>query len=200
MSHKIICISREFGSGGHIIGANIAKELGIGFYDKNLLEIAVKYGEIKSGALDRADEKATRPWFYKLLYEGNDRVEKEKPASETLFQLQRDVIKKIAQREDCVIAGRCCADTLQNEDVKMLSVYILAPTEYRIQRKMEQEQITEMQATVLVRRVDKERESYYNYYTHKEWGNPLNYDLCLNSERIGTAKIVEILKDCYEKM
>lgn len=200
MAHKIICISREFGSGGHIIGETLAKNLGIGFYDRNLLDMAVNYGEITSGALDKADEKATKPWFYRLLYEGNDKVEKEKPASETLFQLQRDVIKEIAAKEDCVIIGRCSAETLKEEDAKVMNVYIVAPLEYRIRHKMIQEKLSEKETAILTRRVDKEREYYYNFYTNKEWGNPLNYDMTLNSEKLGEEKIIEILTDCYHHL
>ncbi len=107
MSHKIICIDRACGSGGHNIGRIAAKELGINLYDSNLIELAKEYGGITSHILDNVDEKATNPLFYKLLCEGNENVDPERPATEALFLLESKVIRKLAATEDCIILGRC---------------------------------------------------------------------------------------------
>ena len=103
MAHRIICISRACGSGGKVIGQKVASKLGIGFYDSNLLDMAKEHGGISSTSLDKADEKATNPFYFKPLYEGNENVEKERPATETLFQLQSAVIRQIASEEDCAV-------------------------------------------------------------------------------------------------
>mgnify|MGYP000780665546 FL=1 len=104
MAHKVICINRRCGSGGHIIGEMVANQLGIKYYDKNLLTLALEYGGLtESKEYQNADEKATNSAFYRLLYEGNEKVEKGKPATDTLFQLQRDLMREIVQKEDCVI-------------------------------------------------------------------------------------------------
>lgn len=197
MAHKIICIERECGSGGHIIGELVAKELGISYYDKNLLELAGQYGDISLETLKHADEKATNPFYYKQLYEGNENVKKGHPANETLFHLQRDVLRKIAAKEDCVIVGRCADVILQKQDVSMVNVFIYSPLEMRIHREMANDHLSRKQALALIRRVDKKRMNYYRYFTKREWGNPHNYDLTLNSGALGLEKCVSILCDYY---
>lgn len=92
MRHKIICIDRMCGSGGKEIGRLVSKKLGIGFHDSNLLELAKEHGGITSSSLDDSDEKATNPFYYKLIYEGNENVKQEQPATEMLFHLQSAVI------------------------------------------------------------------------------------------------------------
>ena len=201
MAHKVICINRRCGSGGHIIGEMVANQLGIKYYDKNLLTLALEYGGLtESKEYQNADEKATNSAFYRLLYEGNEMVEKGKPATDTLFQLQRDLMREIVQKEDCVIVGRCADFILENDDVNLLSVFVTASLEYRVNHLMEIDHLNKRQALAQAKKIDKRRESYYHYFTKREWKDAKHYDLLLNSQRLGFDKCTKLLCDYYQNI
>lgn len=200
MSHRIICIDRACGSGGKVIGQMTAQKLGIGFYDSNLLNLAKERGGISSKSLDKSDEKATNPFYYKLLYEGNENVKQERPATEMLFQLQSDVIKQIAMQEDCVIVGRCADFILKDMDVKTLSIFISSPLSQRIIREMEVDHLSRSKAKVFIRKTNKRRSSYYNYFSKGEWGKKNTYDLILNSSKLGLEGASDALCALYQSI
>lgn len=196
MAHKVICINRRCGSGGHIIGEMVANELGIKYYDRNLLDLALEYGGLdKSDEFHRADEKATNAAFYRLQYKGNEKVDKGKPINDTLFQLQRDFMREIAQKEDCVLVGRCADFILDRNKVDVLSVFITAPFDFRVKNIMEQNNLNKRQAIVHTKRTDKRREDYYHYFTKQEWKNNKNYEMVLNSQTLGLNRCTKLL--CY---
>lgn len=198
MRHKIICIDRMCGSGGKEIGRMVSKKLGIGFHDSNLLELAKEHGGITSDSLDDSDEKATNPFYYKLIYEGNENVKQERPATEILFHLQSAVIQQIAKEEDSVIVGRCADFILKDDDVDILSVFITAPLTDRITREMDVDDMNETQAKKFIRKMDMRRKSYYNYFTKGDWGKKNTYDLVLNSSKLGVEGTVDILCSLYQ--
>lgn len=198
MAHKVICINRLCGSGGHIIGEKVAERLGIGYYDRNLLDMALEYGGISSKSFHNADEKATNPMFYRLHYEGNEKVDKGKPANETVFQLQRDLMREITEQEDCVLIGRCADYILNRSHVNMVSVFVTAPFDFRVMHMMASDDLTRRMAVVQTKKIDKRREDYYRYFTKQEWKNPDNYELMLNSAALGFDKSVDLLCDYYE--
>lgn len=201
MSHFVICIDRACGSGGKVIGHLTAEKLGIGFYDSNLLDLAKEHGGITSNSLDHSDERATNPFFYKLLYEGNENVEPERPATEMLFQLQSAVIKQVTTQEDCVIVGRCADFVLKDiEDVQTLNVFISSPMNHRIEREMEVDNLSRTQAKAFIRKTDKRRSSYYNCFAKGEWGKKNTYDLILNSDSLGIEGTADILCALYKEL
>lgn len=201
MAHKVICINRRCGSGGHIIGEMVANELGIKYYDKNLLDLALEYGGLdKTKQFHRADEKATNSAFYRLQYDGNDRVDKGKPANDTLFQLQRDLMREITQKEDCVLVGRCADYVLDRNVVNMLSVFITAPFDFRVKRIMDENNLSRHQAIIHTKKIDKRREDYYHYFTKQDWKNTKHYQIILNSETLGFQKCSKLLCDCYHNL
>lgn len=201
MKRKIITIGRQCGSGGHIIGELAAKKLGIGYYDRNLLDIAKDYGEISSDILNSVDEKATNPLFYKLVDEGNENVKKELSPEETLFCLQSDVIRGIAKREDCIIVGRCADFILENDDtIDLLKIYCISPLEIRIQREMERNNINLSKAGKQIKKTDKRRGDYYRYFTKRDWQNPQNYDLILNTGNLGIERSVDLLVQYFQHL
>lgn len=201
MAHKVICINRRCGSGGHIIGETVANRLGIKYYDKNLIDMALEYGGLSdSKEYQKADEKATNSAFYRLQYEGNDKVEKGKPATETLFQLQRDLMREITQKEDCVIVGRCADYILEPDKVDFLSVFVTASFEYRVKHMMETDHLNKRQAIVQTKKIDKRRENYYYHFTKREWKDAKHYDILLNSESLGFEKCTRLLCDCYHNL
>lgn len=181
MENKIICIGREFGSGGHEIALRTGSRLGIRVYEKDLFHLACRYGELSEKMMESADERATNPFLYRTVHEGNYHVTRGLPTSEVLFELQSHEIRKIAKRESCVFVGRCADYVLREEKVKLLRVFVRAPLEKRIERKMQQENLTREKAVRLVRKMDKRRKKYYESYTGLAWGSPDGYDLSIDT-------------------
>lgn len=181
MENKIICIAREFGSGGHEIALRTGSRLGIRVYEKDLFHLACRYGELSEKVMESADERATNPFLYRTVHEGNYHVTRGLPTSEVLFELQSHEIRKIAKRESCIFVGRCADYVLREEKVKLLRVFVRAPLEKRIERKMQQENLTREKAVRLVRKMDKRRKKYYEFYTGLAWGSPDGYDLCIDT-------------------
>ena len=138
MGNRIICISRQFGSGGHEISVKTADLLRLRVYEKELVHLACEYGELSESVMSDSDEKATNPYLFRTVHEGNYRVVRGKPTSEVLFALQSHEIRRIARREKCVFVGRCADYVLRDADVRLLRVFVSAPEEQRIARKMEQ--------------------------------------------------------------
>mgnify|MGYP000657055441 len=154
MGNRIICISRQFGSGGHEISVKTADLLRLRVYEKELVHLACEYGELSESVMSDSDEKATNPYLFRTVHEGNYHVVRGKPTSEVLFALQSHEIRRIARREECVFVGRCADYVLRDADVRLLRVFVSAPEEQRIARKMEQEHLTQPQAARLLRKMD----------------------------------------------
>lgn len=197
MGNKIICIGREFGSGGHEIAVRLGTELGIKVYEKNLVHLACKYGDLQASKMESADEKATNPYLFETVHEGNYHVTRGLPTSEVLFALQSHEIKRIAAKESCIFVGRCADYVLQDTDAEVVSVFVFCPAEQRIQRKMAQEKLSHMKAKQLVRKMDLQRKKYYEHYTGTVWGITQSYDLVVNTGEVGIEQAVEIIKARY---
>ena len=197
MSKRIITINRMYGSGGRAIGKALAEELEIGFYDKELIEIAARDKNIPFGDLADVDEKRPGAWSFPVNHE--IQISKDYraiPMNDVLFELQRDIILSLSDKEDCVIVGRCANHILQD---RTLSVFIYAPFETRVKNVMERLDREEKSARKLVKRMDKERRSYYEFFTDEKWLDMGQYDLCIDSSKFTTEEIVKILKEAYER-
>ncbi len=196
---KIITIGRQFGSGGREIGEKLAQKLNYTFYDKNLIILAAEKGGMSQEVLTNADEKAANPWLYAAMSQtGQANINTSFSTNDTLFTLQSQVIKEIAKTENAVIVGRCSDYILRNEDVELLNVFIYAPTEARVKRITKRAQVTEQQALQLIKKTDKQRKCYYDFYTDKKWASHSSYDLNLDSSRFGIDKAVEIIAKAIE--
>lgn len=200
MGNKIICIGREFGSSGHEIAVRAAEKLGIKVYEKNLVHLACKYGELAVKTLEASDEKATNPYLFQTVHEGNYHVARGLPTSEVLFKLQSHEIKRIAKKESCIFVGRCADHVLKDTDAQVLSVFVSAPTENRIRRKMEQESLSHLRAKSTVRKMDLQRKEYYEHYTGKSWGNPKNYDLCINTGEVSIEDAANMIIEKFNAL
>lgn len=200
MGNKIICIAREFGSGGHEIAVKTASQLGIRVYEKDLFHLACKYGELSEKMMESADETATNPYLFQTVHEGNYHVTRGLPTSEVLFQLQSHEIRKIAQQESCIFVGRCADFVLREEDVRMMKVFVRAPVEWRIKRKMQQEHLSREKATHLVHKMDKRRKKYYEFYTGQVWGEPGYYDVCIDTGTTDMEDAVTIICSLYQDL
>ncbi len=198
MGTKVICISREFGSGGHELGVLAGARLGIKVYEKELLHMACRYGDVAEKTLRDSDERATNPFLFQGVFEGNYHVIRGLPTSEVLFSLQSHEIMRIAKREDCIIVGRCADFVLRNEtDVRLLRVFVSAPIAWRIKRKMEQEQLSKDKASRLVKKMDKQRKLYYEHYTGHPWGEPQYYDVNIDVSQAGIETAVDRITQWY---
>lgn len=192
--NKIITIGRQFGSGGREVGEKLAEKLGFAFYDKNLIAIAAEKSGMSCDALNDADEKAANPWLYAAMSQtGQTSFGVNISANDTLFALQSRIIKDIAKSENAVIVGRCSDYILKDEDIELLNVYIYAPREARVKRVMERMNVTEQQAFQLMKRNDKQRKCYYDFYTDRKWSAHENYHMTLNSEKFGIDGTVDII-------
>lgn len=199
MKNRVICIGRQYGSGGHDIGQMLAERLNIPFYDKNLIELASERSGLSREMLEKGEEKKTNQWFYAGM-SGTDMSMGALPPTEITFALQKDIITEAAEKGDCIIVGRCSDVILKALDVTVLSVFIAAPMDARIERIMRKENVDEKGAGALIRKTDKRRKAYYNYNTGLDWGAPDNYDLCINSASVGAEHAVKMLAELYEKM
>ena len=200
MGNRIISISRQFGSGGHEIAIKTAERLGIKVYERELVRLACAYGELPEASVSQADEKATNPYLFRTIHEGNYHVLRGKPTSEVLFALQSHEIKRLAARESCIFVGRCADFVLRDQDVSLLRVFVAAPEAQRFSRKMVQEGLTLAQAARLVRKMDKQREKYYESYTGRIWGDPANYDLYLDTSKYSLDDAAALIAARFEKM
>lgn len=202
---KVITIGRQFGSAGHDIGKMIAEELGYRFYDKELVEMAAKKENISTDAVKDMDEKATSSLLYSLA-SGSFSLRGvvgplyyEMPLNDKLFIAQSDIIKTVAKNENCVIVGRCADYVLEDEeDIELYNVFVHAPMDYRISRVMEALGLTEKQARERINKTDKQRKTYYNYYSNREWGKLSNYDIVANTGKLGIANSAKMIASCIK--
>ena len=200
MAHKIITISRQFGSGGHEIALLLAERLGIKCYDKELIAMAAEHGDLEYKRLRKLDEKAENPWYHEIVHDGNHNVSKGKSAAMVLFNLESAVIKNIARTEDAVIVGRCADFILKDTDTSLLTVFVYAPFESRVLRKMYIENKGQARIEALVRKMDKQRSAYYEAHVGKAWGEADRYDLFFDSSMQTKDEIVGVIIKAYKNL
>lgn len=195
MSIPVITISREYGSGGRAIGEKLAKELGIPFYNKELILMAAKESGLSEEYIKKAEQQKSTSFLYGL-YMGAQQL----PMNDQIFLIQSKIIREIAEKGPCVIVGRCADYVLRDADVRLLRVFVSAPEEQRIARKMEQEHLTQPQAVRLLRKMDKQRRKYYETYTHHVWGDSTNYDLCIDTSTCTLDEAAARIADRFRAM
>lgn len=199
---SIITISREFGSGGREIGQKLAKEFGVPFYDKELLVRASKDSGICEDLFYRNDESHSNSLLYSLVMgtfptNGQGKIRADMPLNHKLFLAQFDAIKKIAEEGPCVIVGRC-ADYVLREEKNVIHFFVNADLASKKKRILERYDIEKDKAFDFIKKTDKNRANYYNYYSDMKWGEAKNYDLCINSSTLGIDGTVKLLKTFIE--
>lgn len=202
--NTIITIGRQFGSGGHEIGEKLALHFGIKYYDKELLTRAAKESGFCEEMMQSHDERPTSSFLYNLVMDTysfgyNSASFVDMPISHKVFLAQFDTIKKIADEGPCVIVGRC-ADYALSEYKNCLNIFIHAEEKCKIKRIMDKysEASTEQKAKDMMIKKDKQRQSYYNYYSSKKWGRADSYDLSINSSILGVDGTVKLLLQYIE--
>lgn len=193
----IITIGRQFGSGGREIGEKLAAHFGIKCYDKELLSLAAKESGICEEMIEVHDERPTSSFLYNLVMDTysfgyNASSFSNMPISHKVFLAQFDTIKKIADEGPCVIVGRC-ADYALNEYDNCLSIFIHSKEDAKTKRIMEKYDLSSTKAKEMMTKKDKQRQSYYNYYSSKKWGRSDTYDLSINSSKLGIDGTVDLI-------
>ena len=203
MGNYIYTIGRELGSGGYTVAKLLAERLGIKLYDKELLAQAAKDSGFCEEIFENHDERPTNSFLYSLVMDtytgGNYSAAPflDMPLNHKVFLAQFETIKKIAEKESCVIVGRC-ADYALEENPNVLSIFIKADMQDRIRRIAKLYDLSDAKAKDKITKIDKQRASYYNYYTSKRWGEVDSYDLCLNSSVFGIDGTVDMIKQAIE--
>lgn len=193
MKKRIITISREFGSGGRFIGEEVAKKLGIAYYDKNIInEIAEKSG-LSPEYIQENAELSPKKGLFAYALAGRDLTGKS--IGDMIYETQRNLILELAEKEPCVIIGRN-ADYILKERKDVLNVFIYGDMPEKIQRITQLYNVNEQEAVKMMRDTDKRRMTNYNFYTDQRWGKASNYTLCLNSSQIGYDNCEKIIMTC----
>lgn len=200
MSNFVVTFARGFGSGGKEIASKLAADLGIHCYENRILTLASQMSGLDESLFNDVNERIRTKGGFSNFMRGLPRtrhyVSKGKFVSDdTLFEYQCKIIEDLAESESCVIVGKCADWVLRGRD-NVVSVYIEAPRSFCLERTMKNMQVPEEIAAATIKQTDKYRADYYNYYTHgKYWTNPINYDMTLNSEKVGIDNCVALIKD-----
>ena len=204
-TNTIITIGRQYGSGGKEIGHFVAEAFGIKLYDKEMLARAAKESGICEELFETHDEKPTNSFLYSLVMDtysvsGYSAAPfLDMPLNHKVFLAQFETIKKIAEKESCVIVGRC-ADYALSDNPDCINIFIHADLDVRIKNVSRNLNITENKARDIINKTDKQRASYYNYYTSKKWGDSKSYNLSLYAGKLGTDNCVEMILKFRELM
>jgi len=200
--NTIITIGRQFGSAGREIGQKVAAYFDIPCYDKELLSRAAKESGYCEEMIETHDERPTNSFLYNLVMDTysfgyNASSFMDMPISHKIFLAQFDTIKKMASEGPCVMVGRCADYALSDYD-NCINLFIYGNEDKKVKRIMEKYNLTESKAKDMIIKKDKQRQSYYNYYSSKKWGRADSYDLCINSSLLGIEGTVKLIIQAVE--
>ena len=196
MKKTVITIARSYGSGGRTLGKLLAEQLGINCYDREILRMASDASGINEALFGQADERLKRSPLFGILkknpYKGGviPPENSDFVSDDNLFNYQAKVIKELAAQESCVIIGRC-ADYVLKDYPNVLSVFIHAPKEYCLEGAAKKHSMSPKELERFINKTDKHRAEYYKYHTGREWTDARNYDLCLDSSKLGYERCVD---------
>ena len=200
MDNYIITVARGFGSGGKLIASQLANDLGIQCYESRILTLASEFSGYDEKRFLEADEKIPGGYLAnKLRSFPHSHIPipmmKKFDSDDRIFEYQAEVIRNLAKTESCVIVGKCADHVLRDFD-NVISVYIEAPRAFCVKQVMEKMHVSESEAHNIITATDKYRADYYKYYTGGNyWTNPVNYDMTLNSEKVGLDHCVSVIKN-----
>lgn len=201
MSYNIITISRQCGSGGHTIGQALAEKMNIPLYDKRILEEVAKRSGLAEDVIESEGEYSTPSMIFNIamsVYNAWDSSQRDTmPLREQINAYQTEFIREVADKGACVIVGRC-ADYILRERTDCLNVFIYGKSEDRIKRVIEEHRVPEIEAEVHVKKRDRKRAFHYKYITDQEWGDMNNYNLCLDSSKLGIDQCIELILKCVQ--
>ena len=198
MDNFVITIARTYGSGGRTVGKMLAKDLGISYYNREILKLASDDSGINEALFAKVDEKLKNTLLFKTassVYNG-EIIPPDKggfTSDRNLFNYQAKIIKELSNKESFVVIGRA-ADFVLKDFKNVIRVFVHAPMETCIKNVIEVENRPEKGIEAYIKKIDKERAEYYKYYTGRDWYDAKNYDLCLNSAELSFEKCVDIIK------
>lgn len=187
----IISIGRQHGSGGREIARLLAQELGIKCYDKEIVDEAAKHSDFSRDLINAYDEKRMSAF---MLHAGGYGLNENFRLNMQVVSAQFDAIREIASKGDCIFVGRC-ADYILRDRRDLVSVFILGDMDERLKCLERRQGLDEAAARKKIKEVDKDRSSFYKYYSDQVWGDAQNYDLCINSSRLGVEGTVKVIMD-----
>ena len=193
MTKRIITISREFGSGGRFIGEEVAKKLGVAYYDKDIIGKIAEQSGLSPEYIQENAELSPKKGLFAYAFSGRDITGKS--VGDMVYEAQRKIIMEIAEKESCVIIGRNADFILKDRD-DVLNVFIHGDMPEKIQRIIDLYNVEEKEAVKMMADTDKRRMTNYNFYTEQKWGKASNYTLCLNSSQLGYDRCEKIILDC----
>ena len=181
----IITIERQYGSGGEKIGELLAQRLGIAYFDKEILTVASKESRIEEKIFQTFDETFVNAGIYSLLPDARaaKAAEYRQPLAEQVYLAEFDAIRKIAKEQSGIFVGRC-SDYILQEYEGVVHLFVYAPIDVRIARVCQHDNLNRSDAEIIIRKIDREREKFYNYYTSRKWGNACNCNLSIDTGRI----------------
>ena len=199
--NPIITVGRQYGSGGRYVAKLLAEKLDIPFYDKELLVETSKDSGICQQVMENYDEKQEKRGILSMLGglqgRGDLGMMLDMPLNHRIFLAQFDTIRRIADEGPCIIVGRC-ADYVLRDHENVINVFVKASTEDRIQRIIKYNGADPVKAEEILRKADKQRAAYYNYYATGTWGDVSNYDLCVDTGTLGIEGCVDLICKCVE--
>jgi cytidylate kinase len=196
MSHRIITIGREFGSGGRTIGREVAQRLGIPCYDQELIQRLAEESGLSEEFIRNESEDASHSSWTAVAFSAV-RTMNVPSNQDYLWGIQRRIILELGEKEDCVIVGRCADAILEDTDVRLLKVFIHADFASRARRIVDKYGETDEPTEKRLRDKDKRRALYYQFYTDKEWGSVDNYHVILDSGKLGIETCVNVICSLY---
>lgn len=195
--HTVIVIGRQYGSGGHDIGKELAEKLGFAFYDNEIIQMTAGSTGYTPKFVQEHEENMTNSFLYDLVSQMYIYSDTQEAPRDAIFESEGEVIRRLADQGNCVILGRC-ADYFLRDRQDCLKVYLHAPEDYRVKRIMNTENLSEEDARQKVRRMDRRRSDNYHYYTRRIWGHSKNYDLTIDTS-IGAEAVEEIIRSALEQ-
>ncbi len=193
MTKRIITISREFGSGGRFIGEEVAKKLGVAYYDKDIIGQIAEQSGLSPEYIKENAELSPKKGLFAYAFSGRDITGKS--VEDMVYEAQRKIIMEIAEKESCVIIGRNADFILKGRD-DVLNVFIHGDMMEKTQRVIGLYTVEEKEAVKMMADTDKRRMTNYNFYTDQKWGKANNYALCLNSSQLGYDRCEKIIMEC----
>ena len=197
--HTIITIAREYGSGGHLLGEMLSKELGIKLYDKEFIRMAAQRSGMDEQYIVRNEQSIPSFWLKCILSKNSEQpLESSLSSDDVLFVSESKIIQELAARESCIIVGRC-ADFILKDYPRAVKVFCYSDVESAVNRCVEEYGIARENAEAEIRRVNRNRVHHYEYYTGRKWGEPHHYNLMLNTGTIGLQTACQLIKGVYQQ-
>ena len=193
-NNYIITIGREHGSGGRYLGEELGRELGIKCYDSELIAEVAQRSGFAENFIQSHEEHRPQSFLYSLVT-GGAAIVGDQPVSVQIFQAQSEAIRAIAARESAVIIGRCANYVLREENVVKVNIFVHSPMFARVARVSERDNMDAAAAEKAIRLKDKERQAYYNFFTGERWGDAKDYDLCVDTSKLGIPGTVMLVKE-----